>query len=113
MWRPSPGSVYPALQQLEDEGLVQVTEADGRKLYEITDAGRAAIKERGEDAPAPWEEMTEGMSSEAMEAGALIRDVHMAFVQVLRAGDQAQLEQASKVMAETRRALYRILAEEA
>jgi DNA-binding PadR family transcriptional regulator len=113
MWRPSPGSVYPALQQLEDEGLVQVTEADGRKLYEITDAGRAAIKDRGEGAPAPWEEMTEGMSSEAMEAGALIRDVHMAFVQVLRAGDQAQLEQASKVMAETRRALYRILAEEA
>src|SRR3954454_12859105 len=113
VWRPSPGSVYPALQQLEDEDLVRATEADGRKLYEITDAGRAAIKDRGEDAPAPWEEMTEGMSSEAMEAGALIRDVHMAFVQVLRAGDQAQLEQASKVMAETRRALYRILAEEA
>src|SRR5213079_3522103 len=41
VWRPSPGSVYPALQQLEDEGLVRSTESDGRRVFELTEAGRA------------------------------------------------------------------------
>ena len=40
VWRPSPGSVYPALQQLEDEGLIRSEESDGRKLFALTDAGR-------------------------------------------------------------------------
>src|SRR5215218_1395418 len=53
-WRPSPGSVYPALQQLEDEGLVRGTEVDGRKAFELTDAGRAHVAQRPDDAPAPW-----------------------------------------------------------
>src|SRR5436305_15247900 len=44
-WRPSPGAVYPALQQLEDEGLVRTNERDGRKLYELTDTGRAHVEE--------------------------------------------------------------------
>ena len=54
-WRPSPGSVYPTLSQLEDEGLIRATEIDGQKVFEITDAGRARVAER-EDAPAPWED---------------------------------------------------------
>ena len=41
VWRPSPGSVYPALQQLEDEGLIRSQEADGRKLFALTEAGSA------------------------------------------------------------------------
>src|ERR1700723_2579789 len=45
-WSPSPGSVYPALAQLEDEGLIRSQETDGRKLFHITDAGRAAVDER-------------------------------------------------------------------
>src|SRR6266576_1975130 len=49
LWRPSPGSVYPALQQLEDEGLIRSEEIDGRKLFELTDEGRAYVQERGED----------------------------------------------------------------
>src|SRR5881396_519230 len=40
VWRPSPGSVYPALALLEDEGLVRTTEEDGRKVFTLTDAGR-------------------------------------------------------------------------
>src|SRR3954466_13073051 len=40
-WRPSPGSVYPALQQLEDEGLVRAEESGGRRLFTLTDEGRA------------------------------------------------------------------------
>ncbi len=43
VWRPSPGSVYPALAQLEDEGLIRSEEIDGRKLFAITDAGTAVL----------------------------------------------------------------------
>src|SRR3954451_219248 len=46
VWRPSPGAVYPALSQLEDEGLVRATEHDGRRSYELTDEGRAYAEQR-------------------------------------------------------------------
>src|SRR5271157_3954308 len=49
VWRPSPGSVYPALQQLEDEGLIRSEEVDGRKLFALTDAGRELVTERGDE----------------------------------------------------------------
>src|ERR1700680_5310925 len=65
VWRPSPGSVYPALQQLEDEGLIRSEEADGRKLFALTDAGRAFVKERGTDKAAPWEEVSGAVSNKA------------------------------------------------
>jgi DNA-binding PadR family transcriptional regulator len=111
LWRPSPGSVYPALQQLEDEGLIRSDESDGRRLYHLTDAGRAFVDERPDDAPAPWETFADSLSDQHAETGALMRDVGMAFVQVLHAGSEAQVAEAGKVLAETRRALYRILAE--
>jgi DNA-binding PadR family transcriptional regulator len=111
LWRPSPGSVYPALQQLEDEGLIRSDEADGRRLYHLTDAGRTYVAERPEDQPAPWETFTDTLSDEHGETAALMRDVGMAFVQVLHAGSEAQVAEAGKVLADTRRALYRILAD--
>jgi DNA-binding PadR family transcriptional regulator len=111
VWRPSPGSVYPALQQLEDEGLVRATETDGRKQFELTDAGTAYLAERDEDLAPPWEEMTGGVSDEAFEAGALMREVGLAFMQVLHAGSPPQIAEASKILTETRRSLYRILAD--
>jgi DNA-binding PadR family transcriptional regulator len=111
MWRPSPGSVYPALQQLEDEGLIRSEEAEGRRLYHLTDAGRAYVDERPDDQPAPWETFTDSLSEQHGETSALMRDVGMAFVQVLQAGSEAQIAEAGKVLAETRRSLYRILAD--
>src|SRR5450756_1524575 len=62
VWSPSPGSVYPALSQLEDEGLIRTEESEGRKAYAITDAGRKLLEERGDDAPAPWEQMSDEVS---------------------------------------------------
>src|SRR5271168_3968851 len=56
MWSPSPGSVYPALSQLEDEGLIRTQERDGQKLFALTDEGRALLDARGAEQPAPWEQ---------------------------------------------------------
>jgi DNA-binding PadR family transcriptional regulator len=111
VWRPSPGSTYPALQQLEDEGLIRAQESDGRKLFELTDAGREYVKERGEDKPAPWEQMSGDVSDQAHELGRLIREVAAAFTQVVKTGSEAQMGEARKVLTATRKDLYRILAD--
>jgi len=111
VWRPSPGSVYPALQQLEDEGLIRSQEIDGRKLFALTDAGQAYVKERGSDRPAPWEQMSGDVSDEAFELGRLMREVGFAFVQVMRTGSEAQIAKARDLLADARRDLYRILAD--
>src|SRR6202011_2521798 len=66
-WRPSPGSVYPALSQLEDEGLIRTEVLDGRKLFALTDAGRKLLEERGSDTPAPWEQMSGELSDDVVE----------------------------------------------
>jgi len=113
VWRPSPGSVYPALQQLEDEGLVRTVETDGRKLFELTDAGKKFVDERDEDLPTPWDEMTGGVSDESAEAASVMRGLAMAFAQVMQAGNKAQMDEATKALSETRRRLYAILAEDA
>ncbi len=111
VWRPSPGSVYPALAQLEDEGLIRSEEADGRKLFVLTDAGRAYVQERGDEKPAPWEQMSDDVSDEALDLGKLMRDVGFAFLQVMRTGSEAQIAKAREVLVGVRRDLYRILAD--
>ena len=108
-WRPSPGSVYPALQQLEDEGLIRSEEIDGRKLFRLTDAGQAQLKDRGEDASTPWEQMSGDVSDQVHDLAKLAREVAFAFAQVMRTGSDAQLAEARKVLTATRRDLYRIL----
>jgi DNA-binding PadR family transcriptional regulator len=109
-WNPSPGSVYPALSQLEDEGLIATGEQEGRKLYTLTDAGRKALEERGER-PAPWEQMSDELSPLAHQLGRLIREVASAFAQVMRSGNEAQMRKAKDVLTQARRDLYTILAE--
>jgi DNA-binding PadR family transcriptional regulator len=111
VWRPSPGSVYPALQQLEDEGLIRSQESDGRKLFALTDAGQTYVQERGSDKPAPWEQMSGDVSDEAHQLGRLMRELAIAFGQVMHSGGPAQLAQAREVLSTARRDLYRILAD--
>jgi DNA-binding PadR family transcriptional regulator len=111
-WRPSPGSVYPALQLLEDEGLIRTGESEGRKVYELTDEGRAHVEERRAELGSPWEAFSNDVSDESRELVGLIKDVAFAAAQVLRAGDAKQAEDAGKVLAEAKRALYLILADE-
>ena len=109
-WRPSPGSVYPALSQLEDEGLIHATERDGAKLFEITDAGRERLEQSGE--AAPWEFEDDPALEAAAGLHSLVRQIFLAAVQVSQAGDDKQIARASEILTETRKALYRILAEE-
>jgi DNA-binding PadR family transcriptional regulator len=113
VWRPSPGSVYPALQQLEDEGLIRSSEGGGGtgKVFELTDAGRAHVAQRDAEAPAPWEQMSGNVSDTAHELAGTMREVASAFTQVIRSGSESQIAQAAKVLAATRRDLYRILAD--
>ena len=111
VWRPSPGSVYPALSQLEDEGLIRSEESEGRKLFVLTDAGRALLEERDASKPAPWEQMSGDVSDEAYALGQLVREVYFAFVQVSRAGSEEQIAKAKEVLADARRRLYLILAD--
>jgi DNA-binding PadR family transcriptional regulator len=111
VWRPSPGSVYPALAQLEDEGLIRPEEAEGGRLFALTDAGRAYVQARDADKPAPWEQMSGEVSDEAHELGKLMREVGFAFVQVMRTGGAEQMGKAREVLSATRRDLYRILAD--
>ena len=111
VWSPSPGAVYPALAQLEDEGLIRSEETDGRKLFVLTDAGKSVVEERPSDRPAPWEEMSGSVSDRAHELGRLMRDVAHAFRQVLRTGSESQVAAAAEVLVRTRKDLYLILAD--
>ncbi|MEV5407596.1 PadR family transcriptional regulator [Thermopolyspora sp. NPDC052614] len=110
-WKPSPGAVYPALQQLTDEGLVRAEETDGRKTFHLTDAGRAYVAEHADDVRAPWEEMTPQVDDSAWEIMDLGRQTAAALFQVLQTGSDAQVRQAKQALAETRRKLYQILAD--
>jgi DNA-binding PadR family transcriptional regulator len=111
-WRPSPGSVYPALAQLEDEGLVEAEEADGRRSFRLTEAGAAHVEENRERLGSPWDDASGGFPKGLLELRDLVGQVAMAAWQVAQSADEAQVEEAKKVLAEARRSLYRILAEE-
>ena len=110
-WKPSPGAVYPALQQLTDEGLVRAEENDGRRTFHLTDAGRAYVAEHPDEVRAPWEEMTPQVDESAWEIMDLGRQTAAALFQVLQTGSDAQIRQARQTLVETRRKLYQILAD--
>ncbi|MEU7030859.1 PadR family transcriptional regulator [Streptomyces sp. NPDC046275] len=109
-WKPSPGSVYPTLQMLEDEGLIASASEGGKKLFTLTDAGR----EEAESGPeAPWEEAGRGVDWEALnevrQAGFGLME---AFGQVWKTGNAEQRQKAVEVIGEARKKLYLILADE-
>ena len=109
-WRPSPGSVYPTLQLLEDEGLVRSTERDGKRVYEITEAGRAEAASRVEhDGGAPWETAGRG-SRPGREAREAFGQLFRAFKQIAEVGSPEQIEQGLAVITDARKRLYQILA---
>ncbi|WP_084729725.1 PadR family transcriptional regulator [Streptacidiphilus neutrinimicus] len=108
-WRPSPGSVYPTLQMLDEEGLITSEESGGKKLFSLTEAGRAEAEQGPE---APWEEAGQGEHWETIRefgrAGGAVKD---ALRQVVMTGTPEQRAKALAVLADTRKRLYLILAD--
>jgi DNA-binding PadR family transcriptional regulator len=109
-WRPSPGAVYPALQQLADEGLIEGEESAGRRTFTLTDAGRRYIEENPERARAAWEAMAPDEPGEA--PGLFVQAARLggSIVQLAHAGTPEQVRAAEQLLEETRRKIYQILA---
>lgn len=110
-WKPSPGAVYPALQQLTDEGLVRADDTDGRKTFQLTEAGRAYVAEHQDEVRAPWEDMTPDIGDNVHELFDLSRQAASALFQIAQTGSDGQVRQAKQILTETRRKLYQVLAD--
>ncbi|HEX3332944.1 MAG TPA: PadR family transcriptional regulator [Acidimicrobiales bacterium] len=107
LWRPSPGSVYPHLQMLEDEGLVQSSEAEGSRTYTLTDEGRA----EAEKAALPWQAATE-TDDKLRSLRLAVGQMASAAKQLAGAGETSQIERGIAVIQKARKELYQILAED-
>ncbi|MDO5753605.1 MULTISPECIES: PadR family transcriptional regulator [unclassified Arthrobacter] len=109
-WKPSAGSIYPALQLLADEGIISAEESNGRKIYSLTEAGREEVA--GDDASAPWDskETPSGSGFAALPKAGV--ELAQAAAQVGRTGSSKQVQEAVKVLEEARRRLYSILAQD-
>jgi len=107
LWRPSPGSVYPHLQMLEDEGLVQSSEAEGSRTYTLTETGRA---EAERSAPL-WQEAGEA-DDKIRALRVAVGQMASAAKQLAGAGQGSQVERGIAVIQKARKDLYQILAED-
>lgn len=112
VWKPSPGSIYPTLQQLEDEGLVTADAEVGRRTFRLTDEGRAYVAEHQDEVSAPWEAMSAPSGEDENGFKPLFGQVATAMWQILASGTPEQQARARDAVAELRRKLYGILAEE-
>ncbi|MFC0039820.1 PadR family transcriptional regulator [Actinomadura rayongensis] len=112
-WRPSPGAVYPALQQLADEGLIEGEEEGGRRTFRLTDAGRAHAAEHADELAEPWAAMTPAFGENVPDLFKEAAQTGAAVMQVVRSGSPDQVARAGAVLADARRDLYRILAGDA
>jgi len=110
VWKPSPGAVYPAIQQLEDEVLIRPVEVDGRKLFELTPEGRAYL-EANPSPSAPWDEAAQGGGG-TRDAKHQLAKLWHAYSAVRQDGTPEQVAAASKVLDDARKTIYRILAED-
>src|SRR5262249_2030159 len=104
MWRPSPGSGYPTLQLLEDEGLITSEQTEGKRRCSLTAAGRERA-EQIEDVP--WREHTEGFDWDTMrKLRGSVAQLMTAFGQLMHSGTDEQKVRAAEVLNEARRKIY-------
>jgi DNA-binding PadR family transcriptional regulator len=108
-WTPSPGAIYPAINQLEDEGLVTVTAESGRKLVILTDAGREAATTDADRRPGPFAPATDEAAEPDLRS--LLGQLHDATRQVGRTGTEAQIGAAAEILSSARRSMYLLLAD--
>jgi DNA-binding PadR family transcriptional regulator len=108
-WRPSAGSVYPTLQQLEDEGIVRSSEVDGRRVYSLTDEGRTAAAATPTRRPR-WADAD--ASHDARDIRGLAMQLVGAVIQVSKMGSPKARQEARDILIDARRQMYRLLAED-
>lgn len=111
-WRVSPGSVYPTLSQLADEGLVEAEEGDGRRAYHLTDLGCSEVREHSDAFDALWQIAEDGESNSRCDLAGLAFGVGAAAMQVASAGTEDNHATAAELLEQTRRSLYRLLADD-
>ncbi len=111
-WRPSPGAVYPTLQLLEDEGLVTADEQAGKRVFTLTDDGKAEVDRVKEARHAPWTGGGDGTDDPADQLRTAYLQLGAAARQVADAGTTAQQEAARALLDGARKAIYGILAED-
>jgi DNA-binding PadR family transcriptional regulator len=111
IWRPSPGSVYPTLQLLDDEGLITASETDGtkKKLFVLTDEGRAAAEKV--ETP-PWDEIAEGVDPGHVNLRAAMGQLFGAVAQSAHTASPEQQQRIVEILNTTRREVYGILGED-
>jgi len=111
VWRPSPGTVYPTLSQLEDEGLIQVERLEGRKTATLTDEGRSYVEENRAQLGTPWTDVAGDVRAENRTLAGVIAQVGMAASTVALHGTPAQATKAAEILEQTRQELYGLMAE--
>lgn len=117
-WKPSPGSVYPTVQQLEDEGLLHTREADGRRELHLTTEGRRYVDANPDLMAGTWKPFEDGESVTHGPAGGIsalapaVKQLMSAVGQVMTQGSDAQRLEAVEILHDARRRLYGLLAEE-
>lgn len=109
-WRPSPGSIYPALAQLEDEGLIAPVSAEQGKAFALTDAGREHVAEHRDKRAAPWEAANEDAPEGLHGLQRAVGRLAMASMQVAQAGDPKLIASARQILEDARKAMYGLLA---
>ena len=112
-WKPSPGSVYPALSALQDEGFVDDEKIEGRRVFALTEAGRAHVAERADELSHVFDANSgEAEAGEVTDLRQLLFSVGAAAVQVVTTGSPEQVAGARTVLAQARRDLYLLLADD-
>jgi DNA-binding PadR family transcriptional regulator len=106
-WKPSPGSIYPTLQQLEDEALVRAETENGKRAFTLTDEGRAYVNQHADEVAAPWQTLGETPDEDGLKP--LIGQVGAAVWQIMTVGSPEQQTRGRKALVELRNRLYAIL----
>ena len=109
-WSPSPGAIYPTIQLLTDEGLITTSDADGKKVSSLTEAGRAVADEIAGSKSAPWDDASSDAGDRAGNMRQAVFQLMHATKQIAMAGTDAQRQRTTELLDETRRAIYAMLA---
>lgn len=111
-WTPSPGSIYPTVSQLADEGLVRTEKTDGRSVVHLTEQGRRYTEEHRDELDAVWATAGAPADDGLAELRTAGRELVGAAAQVAHVGSPAQLTEAIGLLHDARRRLYLLLAGE-